>query len=355
MSTSDEEPDSKETARDQGGDPAPRGGRRRVVRWLLVALAVVLVLFLAAVVVPVSSSDLDARPDPTGSYDEAMERFDALLTAEDELRVFDPCRSRLLDHGERTDRAVVLFHGLTNCPEQFDAFAQQVYETGANVVVLRAPHHGLANDRGDAVGGVGNVGSLSASELRDFADTAVDIATGLGEEVDVLGLSMGGVLALWSAEFRDDVDRVVAVAPAISIPRVPHFLTTAFVNLGNRLPNFSLGSPGVKLDHTYAGESTGALAAMFLLARAVGNEAPGGTAAAREVTVVLNPDDNEVDNGEVADLVARWSDTDGAIDVVELPALGLPHDVIDPDQPDGDVDTVYPIMLALLTGDTQPS
>ena len=145
------------------------------------------------------------------------------------------------------------------------------------------------------------------------------------------------------------------MAPAISIPRVPHFLTTAFVNLGNRLPNFSLGSPGVKLDHTYAGESTGALAAMFLLARAVGNEAPGGTAAAREVTVVLNPDDNEVDNGEVADLVARWSDTDGAIDVVELPALGLPHDVIDPDQPDGDVDTVYPIMLALLTGDTQPS
>jgi carboxylesterase len=230
-----------------------------------------------------------------------------------------------------------------------------MYDTGANVLILRAPHHGLANAQGDGVGGVGKVGSLSAQELRDFADDAVDIAAGLGDEVDVLGLSMGGVLALWTGEFRDDVDRVVAVAPAVSIPRVPHFLTTAFVNVGNRLPNFSLSSPGVKLDHAYAGESTGALAAMFLLARAVGNEIPGSTAAAREVTVVLNPDDNQVDNGEVKDLVGRWSDADGTVDVVEFPATGLPHDVIDPGQPAGDVDTVYPILLELLAGDEPAS
>ncbi|MGA7759359.1 MAG: alpha/beta fold hydrolase [Ilumatobacteraceae bacterium] len=195
---------------------------------------------------------------------------------------------------------------------------------------------------------------MKNSSVRDFADDAVDIAAGLGDEVDVLGLSMGGVLALWTGEFRDDVDRVVAVAPAVSIPRVPHFLTTAFVNVGNRLPNFSLSSPGVKLDHAYAGESTGALAAMFLLARAVGNEIPGSTAAAREVTVVLNPDDDQVDNGQVKDLVGRWSDADGTVDVVEFPAAGLPHDVIDPGQPAADVDTVYPILLELLAGD-QPA
>lgn len=330
-----------------GGDPS-RSRARRITRWVLVGVGVVLTVALLTMLIPVSSSNLDARPDPAGSYDDAVARFDEIVAAEDDLDIFEPCRSSLLDHGERTARAVVLFHGLTNCPEQFDEFAEELHDTGANVVILRAPRHGLANAQGDGVGGVGNVGGLSAQELRDFADDAVDIAVGLGDDVDVLGLSMGGVLSLWAAEFRDDVDRVVAVAPAVSIPRVPHFLTTAFVNLGNRLPDFSLSSPGVKLDHAYAGESTGALAAMFLLARAVGNEAPGSTAAAREVTVVLNPDDNQVDNGEVKDLVGRWSDADGPVDVVEFPAVGLPHDVIDPAQPEGDVDTVYPILLSLL-------
>lgn len=358
MSISGETPELSELSDslDETRDDTPSRGRgRRIGRWVLIGLGIVLSVSLLATLIPVSSSNLDARPEPTGSYDDAVARFDAIVDAEDDLELFEPCRSELLDHGERTTRAVVLFHGLTNCPVQFDEFAQEMYDTGANVLILRAPHHGLANAQGDGVGGVGKVGSLSAQELRDFADDAVDIAAGLGDEVDVLGLSMGGVLALWTGEFRDDVDRVVAVAPAVSIPRVPHFLTTAFVNVGNRLPNFSLSSPGVKLDHAYAGESTGALAAMFLLARAVGNEAPRGTAAAREVTVVLNPDDNQVDNGEVKDLVGRWSDADGTVDVVEFPATGLPHDVIDPGQPAGDVDTVYPILLELLAGDEPAS
>ena len=356
MSNSGENPESTEPteldeADEATGTPAEapsRGRGRRIGRWVLIGLGIVLTVALLAMLIPVSSSNLDARPEPTGSYDDAIARLEEIVTAEDDLDLFEPCRSKLLDHGERAARAVVLFHGLTNCPEQFDEFAQEVYDTGANVLVLRAPRHGLANAQGDGVGGVGKVGSLSAQELRDFADDAVDIGAGLGDDVDVLGLSMGGVLALWAGEFRDDVDRVVAVAPAVSIPRVPHFLTTVFVNVGNRLPSLSLGSPGVKLDHAYAGESTGALAAMFLLARAVGNEVPGSTAAAREVTVVLNPGDNQVDNGEVKDLVGRWSDADGTVDVVEFAATGLPHDVIDPGQPAGDVDTVYPILLSLL-------
>lgn len=343
-------PDEPTDTTEQTADDQPPAGRRkrRIGRWIAGATGVLVVLALLAAVIPVSSSNLDARPDPSSTYEDALDRFEDVAVVERQLDLFEPCRSKLLDHGERTDRVVVLFHGLTNCPEQFDEFAHELFETGANVLVLRAPHHGLANDEGDGVGGVGLVGSLSAQDLRDYADDAVDIGVGLGEEVEVLGLSMGGVLSLWTAQFREDVDEVVAVAPAISIPRVPHFLTTAFVNLGNRLPNISLGSPGVKLDHAYAGESTGALAAMFLLARAVGNEVPGNTAAAGEVVVVLNPDDDQVDNGQVESLVDSWGDSDGRVEVVTLPSADLPHDLIDPGQPEGDTDAVYPRLLELL-------
>jgi alpha-beta hydrolase superfamily lysophospholipase len=118
--------------------------------------------------------------------------------------------------------------------------------------------HGMTNRSVDLLG------RLTAHELRDFADDDVDIAQGLGDEVVTSGLSMGGVLALWTAPFRPDVDRVVAIAPAISIPPVPSLVATAFNNLFSRVPNLSLPSPS-KLDHAYHGESTGALAAMFLL------------------------------------------------------------------------------------------
>ena len=64
--------------------------------------------------------------------------------------------------------------------------------------------------------------------------------------------------------------------------------------------------------------------------------------------MVLNPDDEQVDVGEVRQLVERWEDADGMVEIVDLPAVGLPHDVIDEDQPDGDDDLVYPLLVDLV-------
>lgn len=335
-------------------EPAAEAGQKatsawRIAgRWALRIVAFVIVVTLVAAVVPVSSDGLEARPDPTSTYDEAIERFDEIVADEADLGVTEKCRSRRYVHDERTDVAVVLYHGLTNCPQQFVDFAEELYDAGSNVIILRAPHHGLGNDDG-TIGDVGKVGPLSADELRDFADDSVDIAVGLGERVEVLGLSMGGVLAMWTAQFRGDVDRVVALAPAISIPGAPHFLTTAMINIFNRVPNISLPSSGGKLDHAYSGESTGALAAMFLLAQATENQvADGERAVADDVIVVLNPDDDQVDNGEVTQLVERWSDSDGDVEIIVLDTDGLPHDLIDPAQPTGDVGQVYPVLFDLI-------
>ena len=169
---------------------------------------------------------------------------------------------------------------------------------------------------------------------------------GLGDDVHVLGLSMGGVLSNWVAQERADVDRVVAVAPAMSIPGVPRFLTTGFVNFFDKIPPIDL--PGESnLDHAYVGESTKGLVATFTLSRAVEKSADRRGPGVDDVTVVLNPDDNQVDFDYVEGFVRSWGD-DGDVALVDLPVRGLPHDVIDPDQPAGDVDTVYPFLLELL-------
>lgn len=327
-------------------DPPGRGLVRRILRWVLISLAVLVSAAVFLAVLPVSTAGLDARPRPADNLDAARAR---LAAWEQEMTgdVYEPCRSRLLLHEQRTEVAVVLFHGLTNCPEQFVEFGEQLFAAGANVVILRAPHHGLADGSGTSIGGVGSVAGLTAAELRRFADEAVDIAAGVGDEVRVLGLSMGGVLAAWVGQFRDDVTRAVAVAPAMSIPRAPSAVTTGFVNLFHRLPNLNL--PGTaNLDHAYAGESTKGLVATFLMARATQHSARRQGPAAGEVVVVLNPNDDQVDNVDVRRFAQRWNREDGRVDVVRLPDAGLPHDVIDPGQPAGNPDLVYPILRDLL-------
>jgi len=322
----------------------------RIVRWSLIVVAGVIGVLLLLAALPVPTGGLDAQPRPVAGLDEAEARVAAWEAANDGP-VFEPCRSRLLLHEERAPVAVALFHGLTNCPQQFPELGQQLFDAGANVVILRAPHHGVASSEGTSIGGVGEVAGLTAGELRRFADESVDIAAGVGDEVRVLGLSMGGVLAAWTAQFRDDVDRVVAIAPAMSIPKAPSAVTTGFVNLFHRLPNLNL--PGTaNLDHAYAGESTKGLVATFLLARATQRSAGDRGPAAGEVVVVLNPNDDQVDNVDVRRFAEGWGEHDGDVRLAWLPDAGLPHDVIDPGQPAGDPAAVYPILRDLLDGTT---
>jgi pimeloyl-ACP methyl ester carboxylesterase len=52
-------------------------------------------------------------------------------------------RSILLAGGAPIARAIVLLHGLTDSPRQFEAFAYLLHADGNNVYVPRLPQHGL--------------------------------------------------------------------------------------------------------------------------------------------------------------------------------------------------------------------
>src|SRR5262245_1222067 len=127
---------------------------------------------------PFDGADLRSRAHPAASCAEVLRRIDSLATTDD-ASVDPRCRLRVFHHGRPTGRVVVLFHGLTNCPQQFDEFARRVHERGANVLVVRLPRHGLA-DRMTT-----ELGRLRAADLAAVADQAVDMARGLGESVSV--------------------------------------------------------------------------------------------------------------------------------------------------------------------------
>src|SRR3954470_21036994 len=138
---------------------------------------------------------LESRPDPATQYAEALDRLDRLKALDDD-RVNPVCLSRGLLHGQKTRRAVVLIHGLTNCPQQWAPFADVLHARGINVLLPRMPHHGLADRL------TSDRGNLRSDELRALGDQVVDIATGFGGEVVVVGISAGGIVAAWAGQFR---------------------------------------------------------------------------------------------------------------------------------------------------------
>src|SRR6185369_11110746 len=162
--------------------------------WLLILLALLITLAYLAVAPP-RVDGLMSRPRPAASYDEAVARVNAILAAE--ASGHNPlCHTRLLTHGRQTARCIAFIHGYTNCPLQFAPLAEAFYARGYNTLTVLLPHHGLADRLTDAHR------RLTAEELAAYADQVVDIARGLGQQVTLLGLSGGGVVAAWAAQTR---------------------------------------------------------------------------------------------------------------------------------------------------------
>src|SRR5579875_3395433 len=101
--------------------------------------------------VPRSSTTLSPPVVPAKDYAEALEQFAALQALDDD-EVNPVCRSALLDHGRRTDRAIVLIHGMTNCPQQYAQFGKLLHDKGFNVLIPRMPKNGLKDRNTKALG-----------------------------------------------------------------------------------------------------------------------------------------------------------------------------------------------------------
>lgn len=304
------------------------------------------------------------NPSPARSYAEAVERIqvlqaldtqplDAHTSAAQNPKSYevDPVsRSNWLTHGKKTPRAAVFLHGFTNSPKQFEELGQRFFERGYNVLIPRAPHHGLRDRLTDSFK------DLSVDELKRYTTEAVDIAQGLGEQVSVIGLSMGGTLALWAAQNRADMALAAAIAPFLAIGFVPAGLTPPLLRLALLLPNvFFWKDPRIKNEpvpplHSYPRMGTHAVANIFQIAVEVGRQAHNAPPRAGVVWMITNPSDKTVSNGTAQHLVDTWRAA-GAQNIHTYAfeaQYNLPHDLIDPLKPGQQVDLVYPVLLDLL-------
>jgi esterase/lipase len=310
---------------------------------MLIALAVA-ALLSGMLLVGVNTSPLPADPRALRGYEASVVAFDSMRAAEGPLVVQDG-GSLLYVHGHRTPRTILLLHGLTNSPRQFRELAEQFHARGYNVLVPRLPLHGLRE------GDVAALGALTAEQLRDYGDRAVDMAVGLGDTLIVLGLSTGGNVAAWAAHHRPEAARIVVVAPAIKLARLPSSLAGPAMNLLDRVPNVVIRQqPDTTRPHAYFGVSTRALAETFRFGVSVAREAAAGAPVVRDLTMVTNANDRTIDERAALDLAAAWA-RDPAVTVAMFrfdAGLGLPHDVVDATQRCGRTDLVYPVLIALV-------
>lgn len=293
----------------------------------------------------------ESQPDPAPNYAAAEEKF-AALQALDGDDVNPVCRSQLLTHGVRVERAIVLMHGMTNCPAQYTDLAPLFFERGYNVLIPRMPRNGLTDLNTD------DLKNLTPQELTLHGDQVMDIARGLGEQVTVVGLSGSAVITAWLAQFRADLDKAVAVAPVFGIlPNWPGLGTGAnhaASGLLNVMPNIMTQSIMPFKEgpaHGYLGFASHGLSRTMDLGAVIFKAAQTTPPAARRALVVMNDADPAVNNAMIRDLAARWKKT--APDRVEFytfPAsMKLIHDIIDPQQKQQQTALVYPILLDLFT------
>jgi carboxylesterase len=306
---------------------------------------------LAAVLLlrPLSPAGFASHPHPAPDYQAAL-RLVAALRDEDTPAISPECGTGLMTHGARTSRVVVLLHGLTNCPAQFDSLGRLCFERGANVLIPRLPRHGRAQRMTDALAG------MDARELCAFTDRVLDAAHGLGDSVTVAGLSIGGVLAAWAGQERHDVDRAVVIAPMLGWARAPRPLAPALTRLMCALPNAFIWWDSQRREqllgprHVYPRFATRAVGATLLLGGAVLADARRAAPACRSVVMVTVGGDIAADNRITAALVDSWR-ARGAREVVsyEFPGrLHLNHDVVDPEQAGGNPAVTYPVLMRLI-------
>ena len=292
---------------------------------------------------------LQSHPSPMPDYAAAFDRFQRLQETEGP-EVSPVCRSILLTHGQRTERAVVFFHGYTNCPEQFRKLGQIFYELGYNVLIPRLPRHGLA-DRN-----VQNLSQLKAEELRDCADSSVDIACGLGRKVYVAGLSAGGTLAAWIGQNRSEVTRVMLIAPALGFARYDGTrFQKALAVLLPLLPDIRRYWPdfdpeALALGHTYPGFSSWALGQLLRVSVATFAGALNQAPRVQDVVLVTSRSDQAVSDYLVWQLIGLWRNRElFKFASVDFPkAIKIEHDMIDPTNKNQQTEIVYPVLIRLL-------
>jgi pimeloyl-ACP methyl ester carboxylesterase len=287
-------------------------------------------------------------PPPT--YEDVAARV-ARRQATDDSVVAQGGRSILLTHDRRTPRAYVLLHGFTNSPSQFQAVGERLFAiTGDNVYIPRLPRHG------EREAPVRALSRVRADEMTMFADSVVDVARGLGDSVVVVGMSAGGSIAAWIAQWRADVQRAVLIAPALGAGLLSDDHGRELVDIASLIPNITRTTrPDTTRPDMVQGTTSHGLAEVLSLGHRVRDQAIQFRPRVKDIVFLLNERDHTVSEKASLDLAQQWFDHGATVAVYKFPASAkLPHNVMEQTGRGGNTEMVYPIVMALARGMTPP-
>lgn len=304
----------------------------------LLGVVLVTALWLAR---PLGEDELASQPEPALTYATAERRLKAIEAAEATMPLQPVGRTIALTHGSRVETAVVIFHGYTQVPAQFSAIARAYFDAGANVYIARMPYHGYADRMTD------DPSEISPDTLREAADSAVDIASGLGRNVEVVGISGGGALAAWTAAERPEVTRAVLISPLMLPSGYPPWVVRPLSRASSALPDTytwwsekQQAEPGPAYPRY---SRHGITSYLMTVERAKADGADGATPVDAEVVVITNRSDQFLDTEYPVQVIEPLISEKGSLRRVIVPASeGLGHDLVAVDGENADrIDVAY--------------
>lgn len=318
----------------------------------IAAFIIFIIIILLAFAMKPFKLNTEPQSNPVQDYEQACALVEAAQAEDAEATFLNPvCGTKLLTHGEKTEKVILFFHGFTSCPAQFIQLGEEFFNQGYNVYIPRLPRHGTKDREGNTLKG------LTAEMLADFATQAVDIAEGLGSRVIVAGLSGGGSMAIWIAQVRSDVELAVPIAPFLGVGFIPSILNRPLTNLLLMLPNFfQWWDPVNKANrpdstpYAYLRYPVHSLLENMRLGFSAEAAAKKVRPAAGRIITVSNANDISVSNKVIAEFEKLWSRY-GEEDFrsYQFPKeLELPHDLISPERPDANTQLVYSKLLEII-------
>src|SRR5512138_49880 len=98
---------------------AQRSTTRTHFRRIGFSILLLVLLLTVSLFIPWNVGSLSSHPHPVQGYEEAVQRLDR-MKADRAAEMNPDCILQLLTHGQKVDKVIILVHGYTNCPAQFD-------------------------------------------------------------------------------------------------------------------------------------------------------------------------------------------------------------------------------------------
>lgn len=321
------------------------------MKYLFLLLGTLFALLLAAaliIFVPTSPLPVTQNPFSYASYEAAIADVPSFDEKEGK-EVADLCVSRVYHSGKKVARSIILWHGYTNCPKQFDELGKRLAAKGYNVLIPRTPGHGYTDRMTDALG------KVTFEDFIAYIHRSLAIGAMLGEETTVVGLSGGGTFAMWSALYEKDAERVISIAPVAYPEGFEPYQREFVIRYASWMPNeLRWWSNEQKGDfpgppYSYRRYASKSMGIILHMSSTVEQALRGGMQLQKPVTFVINEADQALRTPELIEISGLFEKAGAQVRRYFFDkSKGYPHDLIDEHNIKGDKEDVYKVILELV-------